>query len=439
MTDDPIAFEAVGNCKNKCQWGRDQSNKRKSPFDRTNLTEASFFMDFEFSPEERRFIEEVREFLREQAMLPDAADVMAPDRDSDSMLSDTPARRRFNREMAQRGYLGMSWPKQYGGSEKSGIYEYLLNEELARVGAPLIGKGIGIIGKTLIRHGSEKLKSEFLPKIRSAEIEFALGYSEPGAGSDLASLKLRAERSGEGWSFNGQKTWNTSAHFADWYWLAARTDPAAPKHKGISLFLVPMNDPGITVRAIHTLGEHRTNHVFLDNVWVHDDYRVGELNKGWTYISEALDLERFSIYPISPLEVKLERMWQYVKTAKRDGRALTSIPEVRRQMARIVAQVETAKMLQRRAIFSASQGGVPTAEASMFKLYTTTLSQRMANTMMDILGPHGLLHKSCADAPAAGKWEWNYRSSALETIGAGTSEIQKNIIARRGLGLPLTN
>jgi alkylation response protein AidB-like acyl-CoA dehydrogenase len=393
-------------------------------------------MDFEFTPDELLFVEEVRAFIREQALLPDAADVMAPDRDSDAMLADTPARRRFNREMAKRGYLGLSWPKQYGGSEKSGIYEFLLNEELARVGAPLIGKGVGIVGKTLIRHGSEKLKSEFLPKIRNAEIEFALGYSEPGAGSDLAALKVKAERSGEGWCFNGQKTWNTSAHFADWYWLAARTDPLAPKHKGISLFLVPMNHPGITVQPIRTLGEHRTNHVFLDDVWVHDDYRVGELNKGWTYISEALDLERFTIYPFSPLEVKLEQMWKYVRGVQRNGRALIALPEVRREMARIVARVETAKMLQRSVIFSASQGGVPTVEAAMCKLYTTTLSQRMANTMMNMLGPDALLHKSCPDAPAGGKWEWVYRSSPLDTIGAGTSEIQKNIIARRGLGLP---
>jgi len=396
-------------------------------------------MNFDFSADEKRFIEEVRAFLREQALLPDAADVMAPNRDSDSMLSDTPARRRFNREMAKRGYLGMSWPKEYGGSEKSGIYEYLLNEELARVGAPLIGKGIGIVGKTLIRHGSDKLKTEFLPQIQNAEIEFALGYSEPGAGSDLASLKLKAERSGDGWLFNGQKIWNTSAHFADWYWLAARTDTQVAKHKGISLFLVPMHQKGITISAIHTLGEHRTNHVFLDNVWVHDEYRVGELNKGWTYISEALDFERFTIYPFSPLEAKLEQMWTHVKSTHRNGKPLTAVPEIRRQMARLVAQVETAKMLQRSVIFSASQGGVPTVEASMCKLYTTALSQRLANTMIDILGADGLLHKSWPDAPDGGKWEWLYRSSALETIGAGTSEIQKNIIARRGLGLPLTN
>lgn len=395
-------------------------------------------MDFEFSAGERAFVDEVRGFLREQARLPDAHDVMAPDRDSDSMLADTPARRRFNRELARHGYLGMSWPAKYGGAERAGIYEYLLNEELSRVGAPLIGKGVGIIGKTLIRHGSEKLKAEFLPKILEAEIEFALGYSEPGAGSDLAALQLRAVREGEGWRMNGQKTFNTSAHFADWYWLAARTDIEVPKHQGITLFLVPMNQSGITVKEIHTLGEHRTNHVFLDDVWVHDDYRVGELNKGWTYISEALDLERFSIYTISPLELKLEQMIDYVAHHTRDGRPLSQFPDVRRTVAQMSAQLETAKMLQRNVIFAASLGQVPTVEAAMCKLYTTTLSQRLANAMMDILGPRGLLHKSTAEAPGSGRWEWAYRATVVDTIGAGTSEIQKNIIARRGLGLPLT-
>jgi len=393
-------------------------------------------MNFEFSAEENLFVDEVKAFIREQAQLPDAADVFAPDRDSDSMLSDTPARRRFNLAMADRGFLGMSWPKKYGGADKDGIYDYLLNEELSRVGAPLIGKGIGIVGKTLITHGSEKLKTEFLPQILRAEIEFALGYSEPSCGSDLAAMKVKAERSGEGWKINGQKMWNTSAHFADWYWLAVRTDSSASKYEGISLFIVPMKHPGITVQAIETLGEHRTNSVFLEDVWVHDEYRVGELNKGWVYICEALDFERFAIYTISPLEVKLERMWAYVRSGKRDGRALIKFPEVRRLLAQFTAQVEMAKMFQRKVISAACQGAVPTVEGAMFKLYMTELSQRMANAMMNILGPQGLLHKSGVDAVSDGSWEWSYRASPLDTIGAGTSEIQRNIIARRGLGLP---
>jgi alkylation response protein AidB-like acyl-CoA dehydrogenase len=394
-------------------------------------------MDFEFGPEEQRFVAEVRQFLAEQAQLPDAADVMNPNRESDSILADTPARKRFNRALAARGYLGMSWPVEYGGQGRPGIYEYLLNEELSRVGAPLIGKGVGCVGQTLIRHGSERLKREFLPKILRAEIEFALGYSEPGAGSDLAALKLRAERDGEGWRLNGQKMFTTSAHFADWYWLAARTDPGAPKHKGISLFLLPIRQPGITIHPIETLGEHVTNQVFLDDVWVHEDYLVGELNKGWTYICEALDYERFTFYTFSPLAQKLSALRRLLAQTRRNGAPLDDQPDVRRRLARLATDVETAKMLQRRVIYAASRGGVPSIEAAMCKLYGTELHQRLANAAMDILGPEGLLHKDDPRAPDAGKWEWSYRATLLDTIGAGSSEIQKNIIARRALGLPL--
>lgn len=394
-------------------------------------------MNFDFSAAEQAFVAEVREFIAEEAASDDAADVMNPSRESDSILSDTPARKRFNRKMAERGYIGMSWPKEYGGQERPGIYEYLLNEELSRVGAPLIGKGVGCVGQTLIRHGSDKLKAEFLPKILRAEVEFALGYTEPGAGSDLASLKLKAERQGEGWLLNGQKMFTTSAHFADWYWLAARTDPTAKKHKGISLFLVPMDDPGITIHPIETLGEHVTNQVFIDDVWVHDDYLVGELNKGWTYICEALDYERFTFYTFSPLEEKFNALLSLVKSTRRNGREISEDPLVQRRVARLATDVETAKMLQRRVIYAASQGGVPSIEAAMCKLFSTELHQRLSRAAMDFLGEEGLLHKSCEDAPAAGKWEWSYRATALDTIGAGTSEIQKNIIARKKLELPL--
>jgi alkylation response protein AidB-like acyl-CoA dehydrogenase len=394
-------------------------------------------MDFEFGAEEQRFVAQVRQFLAEEARGPDAADIMCPNRESDSILADTPARKRFNRKLAERGYLGMSWPKQYGGQEKPGIYEYLLNEELSRVGAPLIGKGVGCVGQTLIRHGSEKLKQEFLPKILRAEVEFALGYSEPGAGSDLASLKLKAERDGEGWRINGQKMFTTSAHFADWYWLATRTDPEAPKHKGISLFLLPMRQQGITIHPIETLGEHVTNQVFLDDVWVHQDYLVGELNRGWTYICEALDYERFTFYTFSPLEQKLIALRALLAETLRNGVPLSERAGVRRCRARLAAVVETAKMLQRRVIYASGKGGVPSIEAAMCKLYSTELHQRMANTAMDLLGAEGLLHKRDERAPAGGKWEWSYRATPLDTIGAGSSEIQKNIIARRALGLPL--
>lgn len=394
-------------------------------------------MRFEFSKEQRQFVEEVQNFIREEWRRDDADDVFAPNREADSMLVDSPARRAFMKRLAAKGYLGMSWPKQYGGQDKPGIYEYLLNEELASVGAPLIGKGVGCIGKTLINHGSDKLKDEFLPKILRGEIEFALGYSEPNAGSDLAALKLKAEKDGDGWRLNGQKMWTTSAHFADWYWVAARTDPALAKHRGISVFLLPMNHPGLTVHPIDTMGDHRTNAVFFDDVWVHEDYLVGELNKGWRYICEALDYERFTLFTIGPLRKKFEVLVDMVRDVRRDGRPLIDSPTVRIVIARLATEVEAATMLQRRVIAAAADDSVPTVEAAMFKLYSTGLGQRLADIALDLLGPVGVLSHSWVDAPLAGKWEHSYRATVVDTIGGGSTEVQKNIIARRGLGLPV--
>ncbi|WP_321808831.1 acyl-CoA dehydrogenase family protein [Burkholderia sp. BCC1993] len=396
-------------------------------------------MDFRYSDAEQAFIRDVRVFLSTEAQRADADEIMAPDREADSMLADSAERRAFNKRLSERGFLGIAWPHAYGGQAKPGIYDYLVNEELAARGAPLIGKGVGCIGKTLIRHGSEKLQQEFLPQILRADIEFALGYSEPGAGSDLASLTLKAEQDGDYWILNGQKTWTTSAHFADWYWVAARSDPSLPKHKGISVFLVPMNHPGLTIHPIETMGDHRTNQVFFDDVRVHKDYLVGEVNGGWIYICEALDFERFTLFTVSPLLKKFEALLSTIKTTQRDGRPLSDDPVVRREIARLATDVETAKMLQRRVLAAACKGGVPAVEAAMCKLYSTELGQRLADFALDTLGAEALLRNGADGAIAEGKWEHSYRATVVDTIGGGSSEVQKNIIARRGLELPLVN
>jgi len=388
-------------------------------------------VDFTFSAEERAFAEEVEKFLDAHAT-PDVADVT---RENMAQIVDTPARRAFMKKLAERGWLGMTWPKAYGGQEKPGVYEYILNEALARRGCPQIGKGVGIIGKTLIRHGSEKLKREFLPKIIRGEIEFAVGYSEPQAGSDAANMQLRATKVGDQWRLDGQKIWTTSAHFADWYWVGARTDPES-KHRGITLFLVRMDDPGLEIRPTWTIGDERTNEVFFGGVFVSDDYVVGEVNKGWTYICEALDLERFAMMPVGPLEMKLQALCELVASEGRDGAPLRDRPEARRAVAGLVTGLEVARMLQRRVVSEAIQGRVPTVESSMYKLFMTRLGQRVADAALDLLGPAGGLRPGQDDAPADGRFERSYRYTVVDTIGGGTSEIQRNIIARRGLGLP---
>ena len=390
-------------------------------------------MDFDFSPEQLAFRDEVEAFL-------DANDdpvVFDVTRENMAQIADIPERRALMAKIGEQGWLGITWPKEWGGQEGDGVYEYLLNEALARRGGPQIGKGVGIIGKTILRHGSERMQKEFLPKILSNEIDFAVGYSEPDAGSDAASMKLKATRDGDGWRLNGQKTWTTSAHFAEWYWVGARTDPEAPKHHGITLFLVPLDDPGITINAIWTMGDERTNDVFFDNVFVHDDYVVGELNHGFQYISEALDLERFTMFTYSPIKQRLDVLCEYVATETLDDEPLRDDPVIRKQIARLSTDAEVARVLGLRFVAKAQKGGAPpTSEASEYKLFATELSKRLANASMDLGGPGSQLRVKTDEAPMKGRAESTYRYTVIDTVGGGGSEIQKNIISRRKLGLP---
>ena len=390
-------------------------------------------MDFEFSDDQQRFVKEVEAFL-DANNDPDVFDVT---RENMAQIVDTPKRREFMAKLGEKGWLGITWPKEYGGQEGEGVYEYLLNEQLAGRGGPQIGKGVGIIGKTLIAHGSEKLKAEFLPKILKNEVEFAVGYSEPNAGSDAASMQLKATKDGDGWRLNGQKTWTTSAHFAEWYWVGARTDPDAPKHHGITLFLVPLDHPDITIREIWTMGDERTNEVYFENVFVHDDYVVGELNRGFQYISEALDLERFTMFTYSPVAQRLDLLTEYVKSTTRDGEPLKDDPITRRQVAELATEAEVARVMGLKFVAESAKGGAPpTCEAAEYKLFTTELSKRLATTSMDIAGAGAQLRVKTPEAPMAGRSESTYRYTVIDTIGGGASEIQKNIIARRKLGLP---
>lgn len=404
-------------------------------------------MDFEFSEDQLDFAAAVEDFLDDRW----DPDVFDPTRENMAQIVDTPARRAFMKELGRQGWLGITWPAEHGGDDGEGVYEYILNEALAERGGPQIGKGVGIIGKTLIAHGSDKLKAEFLPKILENEVEFAIGYSEPEAGSDAASMKLRAERhtaddGTTGWLLNGQKTWTTSAHFAEWYWVGARTDPSN-KHMGITLMLVPLDQEGITIRGIWTMGDERTNDVFFDDVFVPDDYVVGEVNHGFRYISQALDLERFTMFTFSPIRQRLTLLTSYVRMAERDGEPLRDDPRVRSRLANLHTEAEAARglglkfvaesMKVEKAVKEGAEGfQPPTVAASEYKLFATELSKRLADAAMDIAGPGSQLRVNTEQAPMRGRSESTYRYTVIDTIGGGSSEIQKNIIARRGLGLP---
>src|SRR5438067_3310422 len=398
-------------------------------------------MNFDFSPEQVSFLQEVKHFLDEN----DDPDIFDVTRENMAQIVDTPKRRKLMAKMGARGWLGITWPKEWGGQDGEGVYEYLLNEELAGRGGPQIGKGVGIIGKTILAHGSEKLKKEFLPKILRNEVEFAVGYSEPNAGSDAASMRLKAER-GErdgkpGWILNGQKTWTTSAHFAEWYWLGTRTDPTN-KHRGITLMLVPLDQPGVTIKAIWTMGDERTNEVFIEDVFVPDEYVVGEVNRGFQYISQALDLERFTLFAFSPIKQRLDLLIDYVRTTERDGAPLREDPVVRQRIAKLSTDAEVARVLGLRVVAASMKGEKvagtppPTVESSEYKLFATEFSRRLASASMDIGGPGTQLRVRTKTAPMEGRSESTYRYTVIDTIGGGSSEIQKNIIARRALGLP---
>jgi alkylation response protein AidB-like acyl-CoA dehydrogenase len=390
-------------------------------------------VDFDFSPEEQKFADEVEKWLVDNH---DPV-VMDHHRENFSQLSDTPERRAFMKKLAKQGWLGMSWPKEYGGQGIEGVYEFILTEALARHAAPQIGKGVGIIGKTLIRHGSDKLKKEFLPQILNAEVEFAVGYSEPQAGSDAANMQLKAEKVDGGWNLNGQKMWTTSAHFADWYWVGARTDPDKSKHTGLSLFMIPMNHPGLEVQSLPTIGKDTTNQVFFEDVFVPDDYLVGERGKGFQYISEALDLERFTMFTLSPIAGRTKVLVDYAKTTSRDDQPIRENPNTRRLLANIVTDTAVAKALSTRFLCAAKSGGKPpTIQSSQYKLFTTSLSQRVCDEALDITGVAGTIREGQEIAPLLGRFEGAYRATMNETVGGGSSEIQKNIISRRHLGLP---
>lgn len=408
-------------------------------------------MDFEFSPEQLAFLEEVEAFLDAN----DDPDVFDVTRENMAQIVDTPKRRAFMKELGHKGWLGMTWPKEYGGSEGSGIYEFLLNEALAGRGGPQIGKGVGIIGKTLIAQGSDFLKETFLPMILENDVEFAVGYSEPNAGSDAASMKLKAvphEQDGKkGWLLNGQKTWTTSAHFAEWYWLGTRTDPTN-KHHGITLMLVPLDQDGITINKIDTMGgvpmgDERTNEVFIDNVFVPDEYVVGDVNKGFQYISQALDLERFTMFTFSPIKQRLDLLTDHLREATVDDQPVKDDPVVRSQIARLHTDAEVARVMGLKVVAESVKGEhalkergekvpPPTLESSEYKLFATEFSRRLASASMDLAGPGTQLRVKTEEAPMEGRAESTYRYTVIDTIGGGSSEIQKNIIARRGLGLP---
>ena len=393
-------------------------------------------MDFRFTPEEEAFREEVREFLERE--IPKDW----PAFEGRAGLGELwPFLRQFSRKLGEKGWLTMAWPEEYGGQDRSVMEQLIFTEETCYYRVPVAGSmAVTIVGPVIMLYGSEEQKRGYLPRIAKGEIDFCLCYSEPGAGSDLAALQCRAVEDGDDFVISGQKTFTSLAHLNEYGWLAARTDPDVPKHKGISLFIVDMKTPGITVRPlIDMLGQHIFNDVFFDEVRIHKSCLVGEKNRGWYHLATALDLERtpqFVFFPPAAIRPILEDLVQFAKEVKRNGQPLAKDPMVRRRLAEMFIEFEVGRTLAYRVACMLGKGLIPNYEASMVKLYSTELHQRVANIGMEILGLYGQLEAGSKWAQLRGSIEHAYLNSVSATIGAGTSEIQRSIIAIRGQGLP---
>ena len=344
--------------------------------------------------------------------------------------------RAFSRKLGKKGWLCMWLPEELGGTKRSLLDQYVFVETMSYYGAPSSSTAATMVGPTLWRIGTEDQKSRFLPPIARGEIDFALGYSEPNAGTDLASLQLRAVKDGDEYVLNVTKMFTSLAHKAEFCWLAARTDPDLPKHKGISIFIVDMKSPGITIRPLWTMGGLRTNQTFWDNVRVPANNLVGELNKGWYYLATALDFERIGGFPIGRLRIIFDRLVDFVKSANFDGVKIADDHAVRAKLAELSTRLEVVQMLSYRAAWIVNQGSVPNYEASSVKILRTELEQEVGHIGTQVLRLYGQLIEGSKHAPLDGYFETQYEGSVAGTFGAGSNEIQRQIIATRGLGLP---
>jgi alkylation response protein AidB-like acyl-CoA dehydrogenase len=392
-------------------------------------------VEFDFSPEEERFRQELRDFLagRLPADWDEQSFVLAPDAPERDELAATLAR-----ELGDRRWLALPWPERYGGADASYLRQLVYNEEIAYHAAPT-GSAAGVqwVGPSILRFGDEAQRELYLPRIAAGEDSWCTLYSEPGAGSDLAAIQTRAVRDGDEWVVNGQKLWAAGAGRANLGWLAARTDPGAPKHRGISTFVLPMDAPGITVRPIEDITGSRTlNEVYLENVRIPADHLVGDENRGWYQVAQTLDMERSGVGAFATGKRNVEKL---VDVAKERRDLLAQRPASRYELADRWIELEVGYQVAYRIPFLQEQGVTPNYEASISKLYGAELTQRIAQTGVQLLGTAGQLAPHAdqsAAAPMGGGLSRNYLSAVASTIASGTSEVQRGVIARRGLGLP---
>ncbi len=401
-------------------------------------------MDWSDSATQAQFREEVRNFIRKE--LPDRyrsrqrgdGDNWQTDRKSDD-----PARRdaavAWADSLAKKGWIAPAWPKEYGGAGLTTIEQFIYNQEMAEAGAPAPGGfGTSMLGPTLIVHGTEEQKAEHLPKILSGEVAWAQGYSEPGAGSDLASLQTRAVRDGDDYIVNGQKIWTSGGHHADWLFALVRTDPEAPKHRGISFLVMDIKSPGLTIRPLINMGwKHHFNETFFEDVKVPVKNRIGDENRGWYVGMTLLDFERSGIAGAVEYRRRQNELKEYLESDEGRQRRRTDFSMVRLELADRAIETQVLFNFAFRIVSIQHRGLVPNYEASVNKMFGSELHQRIARTHTKTWGLYGSIwNPEDPRAPMNAEAVQDYVGSVPHTIFSGSNEIQRNVIATRGLGLP---
>ena len=400
-------------------------------------------MDLTFSEEDEAYRAELRQWLRDNiggGGAENANAMMKRAESGDESKKDPLAgARAWPRKLHDAGYVGLAWPKEYGGQDASFTQQVICADEMARVRTPpLINTiGLSIIGPTLVQHGTEEQKKRFLPRILRADDLWCQGFSEPEAGSDLASLRCRAEIDGDEFVVNGQKVWTSLAPISDWIFMLVRTDPDAPKREGISYLLASMKTPGITVRPLrNAAGGIHFSEVFFDNVRVPRELLVGELNGGWQIARSSLDHERSGLSGVVALEETLGRLWRMASNLDRGNRKAVEDPSTRRVLAQHWMEIEGLRHLGYRTLSDQIAGKPPGAGSSVGKLFASEVRNQMTRTALRVEGPLAPIGKRSPHVVDRGRWHAAYFDALAHSIGGGTSEVMRNVIAEKVLELP---
>jgi 3-oxocholest-4-en-26-oyl-CoA dehydrogenase alpha subunit len=390
-------------------------------------------MHIGFTAEQEQLRQRLRDYFAE-LMTPELRTALAS---SSGEYGDGDAYKQVVRQLGRDGWLAIGWPAEYGGQDRSVLDQLIFTDEAAIAGVPVPFLTINTVGPTIMRFGTPEQKQRFLPAIAAGELHFSIGYSEPGAGTDLASLRTRAVRDGDSYVISGQKMWTSLIQYADYVWLACRTDPDAPRHKGLSMIIVPTDAEGFSWTPVSTLAGVTTSATYYSDVRVPVDNLVGEENKGWPLITNQLNHERVALTSAAPVQSALAAVTDWARSAKlADGRRVIGQEWVQLNLARVHAKAELLKLLNWR--IAAAAGSPGPAAASATKVYGTELSIEACRLLLEVLGRSAEVRAGSPGAVLAGRIERMQRSALILTFGGGTNEVQRDIIGAAALGLPLS-